>query len=185
MTWNTMWYDTQIPEELVSLIERECVPYDEKVDVAQVREGVSFKTRDSQTSWIPATNWVGGFCMSYVLKANRENYQYDIEGIDQDEIQYTVYEKGQYYNWHQDATIESVGEDNKLRKLSFILQLSSPDEYQGGNIEMKTTDDNVYLVPRRRGTLIVFDSRTIHRVTEVTGGIRKTLVGWVTGPRWK
>mgnify|MGYP002842945794 FL=1 len=185
MTFNTMWYETDIPEEFVSLIERECTPYDDIVKVASVREGEIFATRDSQTSWIPADNWVGGFCMSYVLKSNRDNFMYDIEGIDGNEIQYTVYEKGQYYNWHQDAGFESVDENGKLRKLSFILQLSSPDDYQGGNIEMRNGDNEKFLVPRRRGTFIVFDSRTPHRVTTVTGGIRKTLVGWVIGPRWK
>ena len=180
-----MWYETDIPEEFVSLIERECTPYDDIVKVASVREGEIFATRDSQTSWIPADNWVGGFYMSYVLKSNRDNFMYDIEGIDGNEIQYTVYEQGQFYNWHQDADHTAADENGKLRKLSFILQLSSPDDYQGGNIEMKNTDDDVYLVPRRRGTFIVFDSRTAHRVTEVTGGIRKTLVGWVIGPRWR
>ena len=73
-----------------------------------------------------------------------------------------------------------------LRNLSFILQLLTLEYYQGCTIEMTNTDDDdVYLVPRRRGTFIVFDSRTAHRVTEVTGGIRKTLVGWVIGPRWR
>tara|TARA_B100001778_G_scaffold76218_1_gene61362 strand:+ start:283 stop:825 length:543 start_codon:yes stop_codon:yes gene_type:complete len=180
-----MWYETEIPEELVSLIERESKPYDDVVKVATVREGEVYETRDAQTSWIPATSWVGGFCMSYVLKSNRENFMYDVEGIDGDSIQYTVYEKGQYYNWHQDADNTVPLQEGRLRKLSFILQLSSPDDYQGGNIEMKNTDEDIYLVPRRRGTFIVFDSRTPHRVTEVTGGIRKTLVGWVMGPKWR
>ena len=82
MTFNSVWFETQIPEEFVSLIEKESKPYDDIVKVATVREGEIFETRDAQTSWIPATSWVGGFCMSYVLKSNRENFMYDIEGID-------------------------------------------------------------------------------------------------------
>ena len=42
-----------------------------------------------------------------------------------------------------------------------------------------------YLVPRRRGTIVLFDSRTSHRVLKVTKGIRKSIVGWTVGPRWK
>ena len=38
MAFNTMWYETQIPEEIVGLIERESKPYDDIVNVATVRE---------------------------------------------------------------------------------------------------------------------------------------------------
>ena len=42
-----------------------------------------------------------------------------------------------------------------------------------------------FTAPKNRGCMIVFDSRTIHRVTNIESGIRKSLVGWVLGPRWK
>jgi PKHD-type hydroxylase len=32
---------------------------------------------------------------------------------------------------------------------------------------------------------MLFDSRTPHRVRKVRSGLRKSLVGWVVGPRWK
>jgi PKHD-type hydroxylase len=42
-----------------------------------------------------------------------------------------------------------------------------------------------YFAPRRKGTIVLFDSRTQHRVLKVKKGVRKSLVGWVVGPRWK
>ena len=42
-----------------------------------------------------------------------------------------------------------------------------------------------YFAPKQKGTLIVFDSRTKHRVRTVKTGLRKSIVGWVVGPRWK
>ena len=42
-----------------------------------------------------------------------------------------------------------------------------------------------YFAPRKRGTVILFDSRTQHRVLKVTKGVRKSIVGWTVGPRWK
>ena len=42
-----------------------------------------------------------------------------------------------------------------------------------------------YIVPRKRGTIVLFDSRTQHRVLKVTKGTRKSIVGWTVGPRWK
>ena len=42
-----------------------------------------------------------------------------------------------------------------------------------------------YFAPRQRGAIVLFDSRTQHRVLKVTKGVRRSLVGWVVGPRWK
>ena len=44
---------------------------------------------------------------------------------------------------------------------------------------------NSYFVPRKRGTIVLFDSRTMHRVLKVKKGVRKSIVGWTVGPRWK
>lgn len=184
MAFQTMWFDTFIPKEIVDLIERDCRDYEDSALVAQVRSGVNLNTRDSKTSWIPQSHWIGGFCMSYVLKANRDNYQYDITDIDGGEMQYTIYGPGQYYNWHIDAGIDSL-EEGCVRKLSFILQLSEPDEYAGGEVQLLNEQDKMYILPKRRGTFCVFDSRTKHRVRPIESGTRKSLVGWVNGPRWK
>ena len=39
-------------------------------------------------------------------------------------------------------------------------------------------------MPRSRGTVSIFDSRTQHRVQKITKGTRKSLVGWCVGPLW-
>ena len=76
-------------------------------------------------------------------------------------------------------------DDNMVRKLSFVLQLSDPDDYEGGNLQLLDEGGKSYIAPRQRGTMILFDSRTQHRVLKVTKGCRKSLVGWTVGPRWK
>jgi len=184
MTYQTMWFDTNIPEELVSLIERDCAMYDDQSRSAMVKSGVDLKVRDSKTAWINDNNWIVNFCMSYVLKANRENWNYNISGIDGGEMQYTTYETGQYYNWHQDAGLEALN-DEECRKLSVVLQLSNPEDYTGGEFQILNESGNMYMAPKKRGTLIVFDSRSRHRVRKIHSGVRKSLVGWVVGPRWK
>jgi PKHD-type hydroxylase len=45
--------------------------------------------------------------------------------------------------------------------------------------------DGIYEVPKKKGLLVCFDSRARHRVNKVTSGRRKSLVGWVVGPRWR
>jgi PKHD-type hydroxylase len=41
----------------------------------------------------------------------------------------------------------------------------------------------LYFAPKQRGAIIFFDSRTPHRVRKIKSGMRKSLVGWVVGPR--
>ena len=71
------------------------------------------------------------------------------------------------------------------RKLSFAMQLSDPDDYEGGNVQLLDEAGNSYMAPRKKGCIMLFDSRTQHRVLKVTKGIRKSIVGWTVGPRWK
>ena len=72
-----------------------------------------------------------------------------------------------------------------VRKLSFTLQLSEPTDYRGGEVEFLDSEGQRFLAPKQRGTMIVFDARTRHRVRKVKEGLRKSIVGWVVGPRWK
>jgi predicted 2-oxoglutarate/Fe(II)-dependent dioxygenase YbiX len=60
-----------------------------------------------------------------------------------------------------------------VRKLSFSLQLSDPDDYEGGNVQLLDEAGQSYIAPRKRGTIVLFDSRTQHRVLKVTKGTRK------------
>jgi len=160
--------------------------------------------RSSKNSWIPTTHWVGGFVWHYIERANRENFLYDIRNIDSETMQFTQYDVGEFYGWHNDAGISSqykpisvgnhsegraqdfVNENLELvRKLSVVIQLSNPEDYEGGNLQLLSEDGKKYFAPRQRGTIIIFDSRTQHRVLKVTKGRRKSLVGWIVGPRWK
>ena len=198
MSMETLWYFTQMPPELISLVEKDLQQFDSSLQTAYTAGGVDLKKRDSKTTWINSSHWVAGLCFHYVLLANRQNFLYDIDGWDGETMQYTAYESGEYYGWHQDTGLPSMGmptEDaqetflmkgsEKVRKLSFIMQLSNPDEYSGGEVELKRDNGKSYFLPKERGTIIVFDSRVQHQACEVNSGLRKSLVGWVSGPRWK
>ena len=72
-----------------------------------------------------------------------------------------------------------------VRKLSFSLQLSDPEDYTGGEVQFIDNSRKSFFAPKQKGTIILFDSRTPHRVRKIKSGLRKSLVGWVVGPRWK
>ena len=65
------------------------------------------------------------------------------------------------------------------------MQLSDPDDYERGNVQVLSDEGYSYISPRKRGSIILFDSRTPHRVLKVTKGVRKSIVGWAVGPRWR
>ena len=206
MAHQTIWYYSSMPEEIVDIIEKDLsINYDSSMSESYLYGGeVNKEKRNSKNTWVPSEHWIGGFMWHYIARANRENFLYDLRCIDGESLQYTQYGPGEFYGWHNDAGIasaykpESVGsrmggksedfinESTELvRKLSFVLQLSHPDDYEGGNLQLLDETGRSYFAPRKRGTVILFDSRTQHRVLKVTKGTRKSLVGWTVGPRWK
>ncbi len=82
------------------------------------------------------------------------------------------------FDWHNDY---SHGLPQAPRKLTVILQLSPPDEYEGGRLQTFGTE--VEDLPDELGTVVAFPSFVYHRVTPVTNGMRRALVAWIAGPR--
>jgi Rps23 Pro-64 3,4-dihydroxylase Tpa1-like proline 4-hydroxylase len=146
---------------------------------------VNLSVRDSKVCFLPSGHWMSGFVWHYVQRANRENFNCDIDGFDEELIQFTSYGEGHFYDWHTDTGQPPVN-IQKCRKLSFSLQLSHADEYEGGDLQfLNPNRKETFFAPKERGTLIIFDSRISHRVRKVKSGVRKSLVGWVVGPRWR
>ncbi len=206
MALQSVWYYTNLPEDVVDIIERDLSEnFDSQMQDSRLHgDALNKDKRNSQNAWIPTQHWVGGFMWHYIMRANRENFLYDLRNIDAESMQYTRYGEGMFYDWHNDSGLAthykpvSVGNRSEgrqedfvnenlelVRKLSFALQLSSSDDYEGGNVVLLDEAGKKYIVPRQRGTMVLFDSRTQHRVNKVKSGVRKSIVGWVVGPRWK
>ncbi len=206
MALQSVWYYTNLPEKIVDIIEEDVADnFDHLMQDSKLHvDALNKQKRNSQNAWIPTTHWVGGFLWHYIQRANRENFLYDLTCIDGENMQYTRYGEGQFYGWHNDAGIsghykpKSVGNNTDtlqedyinentelVRKLSFAMQLSDPDDYEGGNVVLLNEEGKKYIVPRKKGTIVLFDSRTQHCVNKVKKGVRKSIVGWTVGPRWK
>jgi PKHD-type hydroxylase len=206
LAFQSVWYFSNLPEDVVTIIQKDLTNnFDSQMgDSKLMGDALNKDKRNSKNAWVPTNHWLGGFIWHYVQRANRENFLYDLRNIDGENMQYTQYGPGEFYSWHNDAGISGhykpqavgnrvdglandfVNENIELvRKLSFVLQLSDPDDYEGGNLQLLDEAGRSYFAPRAKGTVIVFDSRTQHRVLPVKSGLRKSLVGWVVGPRWK
>ncbi|MGA1402835.1 MAG: 2OG-Fe(II) oxygenase [Candidatus Nanopelagicaceae bacterium] len=188
-------HKTQLPGELCDMIMDYFV--DKKQDIGTAVANTGY--RRCGIKWADPGNWVGPFVWRYIEEANESIFKYDLSWTHMTEIHQIEYRPGHYYHWHDDDSIDhhiqyappSFQQVNAelteyVRKLSFSLQLSHPDEYTGGDVQIiNDSKRDLLTVPKERGTLCIFDSRTRHRVKPVKTGKRFVLVGWVLGPRWK
>ena len=205
MASSVCWEFTELPVEVIDILENDIKKFDTSIQPSLlVGDFSNTHIRSSQNTWIDTSHWIGGYLWYYVSKINNANFLYDITDIDNGTLQYTHYKEGQFYSWHSDTALDTyhkpqvrfastVGRGQEemiqtgeyVRKLSFTLQLSDPTDYRGGEVEFLDSEGQRFLAPKQRGTMIVFDSRTRHRVRKVKEGLRKSIVGWVVGPRWK
>tara|TARA_R110001606_G_scaffold357099_1_gene508570 strand:- start:39 stop:623 length:585 start_codon:yes stop_codon:yes gene_type:complete len=145
--------------------------------------------RDSDIKWIDpnqSTQWLFDELTNLVNYANKNFWGFDIINYNSS-IQYTEYTQKGKYDWHHDQLYNS---NSSVRKLSIVIQLSSPQDYLGGILQLNdayTNNDRYesYSVPRKLGLISIFPSHLPHKVTSVAKGNRKSLVWWVEGPPFK
>ena len=206
MTKSFCHFDT-IPSDLMDIIEADLAEnFDSQMDVSKLMgDKTQLDMRNSTNAWVPTTHWLGGLMWHYFNKANNEFFHYDLECIDGEAMQYTHYKLNQKYDWHQDEGIAQLYKPNaggnrdpqvvvqdwinesseKIRKLSCSLQIADEDDYEGGGTQVRDVDNTMVSIPKKRGTLFFFDSRLQHRAQTVHKGLRKSLIVWAVGPRWK
>lgn len=150
--------------------------------VAEGDKELEHEIRKSSVAMIKpedAHKWVFDKLGALAIQANNERYWFDILGF-KEELQLAEYGEGHYFDWHLDF---SAGQAS-MRKLSMSVQLSDSEDYEGGDLEIMVNTNHVK-VPRSKGTVIIFPSFVMHRVTPVTKGTRKSLVGWISGPPYR
>lgn len=143
--------------------------------------------RKSNIAWLPSdsseTDWIYSRCTDGIIFLNENYFQYDLIYFNM--LQFSKYEAhdkeaGGFYEKHTDYLYDS----GEIRKLSFSIQLSDPNSYEGGDLIIYDRSSGSH-VNRDQGTMNAFPSFTLHEVTPVTKGTRYSLVGWVCGPRFK
>lgn len=119
-----------------------------------------------------------------MLESNRAGFGLDIAGQcgGFTEIQFTEYhgDAEHRYDWHEDNNWKRTEPFD--RKLSMVIQLSKPEDYEGGRLELHN-DPLPEEYFRDQGDVILFPAFNRHRVTPVTSGTRYSLVTWFVGPR--
>ena len=146
---------------------------------------VDEKIRKCKVTPLQKTHWINGLLDYYVRSVNNEVYDYDLIGWHSD-LQFLHYKgKGSGYVWHCDNGAEE--NDYGVRKLTVILGLSDPNDYEGGELQviMSGTSRQVNRLKLNLGECVIFPSTSLHRVTPLKSGERSVIVGWYGGPDFR
>lgn len=178
---HSWWNDGFTAREIKDIIS---IGNDYAPDDATIGTGVkNSEIRTSKVSWInnnSRTGWLYDRMAWIGRHLNGQFFDLDLYGFVED-FQYTEYTVGHHYTWHMDKGPESK---SSPRKLSLVLLLSDPSEYEGGDLEIFTGVNPVSL-DKKKGIVHAFPSFVMHRVTPVTRGIRRSLVVWIAGPKFR
>jgi len=140
------------------------------------------KIRNSKVSWIyptDETQWIYYRLTQVVMDLNSQYFNFNLFGFVEG-LQFTKYEAPEsHYEKHIDKIFGKT-----IRKLSVVLQLSDPEEYEGGNLNLALCNEPSAM-EKMQGKVVVFPSYVLHEVTPVTKGTRYSLVGWITGEPFK
>lgn len=146
--------------------------------------GIDHNRRNAEVGWLghsEETGWLFSKIMGLTHRANLF-FGLDIWGI-VEEFQYSIYTEDGRYCWHMDSGISPDEQPRPPRKISFTLQMTDPDRYAGGELELLAGERMDFKTPR--GSIIFFPSYMTHRVDTLRAGLRRSLVGWIAGPDFR
>lgn len=119
------------------------------------------------------------------IQANQDFFNFHISRLDR----FHITEHNQSYHDYTKPRSDMIWLNNDPyyhRKLSCIIQLSDPKDYDGGQVEIT---DAVFPPSKeelnQQGTIIFFPTILRHMVQPVTRGTRYSIVAWFEGPKWR
>jgi PKHD-type hydroxylase len=140
--------------------------------------------RRSDVVWLgqePEHRPIYDFVAQFVNKVNADVFRLDIQSFTEpfQVATYTAEARG-FYGWHVDIGAGRLAN----RKLSLVVPLTDPSEYEGGAFEV-FHDSEPTRIDMPLGRVVAFPSYLLHRVTPVTKGVRRTMAVWVSGPPFR
>ena len=129
----------------------------------------------------PNSWWLYNELEKCVIEANVRLFQFDIHHVT-DPLHYVIYptpnqpdktgqtrSAGGYLDWHMDI---GLGEVNR-RKLATTVQLSDPNDYEGGDFQVwYGGSENFITLPREKGDVLIMPTFYLHNITPITRGER-------------
>jgi PKHD-type hydroxylase len=190
MTPSNFWIDGVFDDSEIGNIANYCETL-ELNDAKIVTDEYVNQVRISKVAFIgkdDTTEWFYNKFNHVINRVNNNYYGFDLHGYES--IQYTTYDKDGKFEWHTDLLYDQQLGNTKnsdTRKLSLVMLLNTPGEdFTGGEFLINTgKEEDAITIAMKRGTIVSFPSFIPHKVAPVTSGIRKSLVIWVEGPKFR
>lgn len=181
------WWEGAFNEQQLNWLQQQARNVQMKAQVGGGANGVTdLNIRRSGLHWLSNnsdTSWVFEILGHVVSSLNAQFFKFELTGFGE-QIQLTNYDESEngMYGWHVDMGPQTTA---PCRKLSIVVQLSDPVDYEGGILELQPHGNNAIKMRKQRGLIVAFPSWTLHQVTPVTQGSRQSLVAWISGPPFK
>ena len=114
-----------------------------------------------------------------VTETNKKSYNFELDTYL--EQKYIEYSDNNTPNFHLGIGPELYNQ----RKLTYIIHTNDPSEYEGGELHLFLNYDKIFKIPNLKGTIVIFPSFILHRITPVTKGTKKLVIGFVGGKPFK
>jgi len=145
--------------------------------------------RKSKIRFIQKNNstfaWLFDEMWRMAIETNGLWFDFHISKLDYIQLaEYDASYKGEYKRHHDVFYINN--DPTYHRKITAIVQLTDPAEYEGGQFEMYEL--NEYPDPKEllpQGTVIFFPAFVVHAALPITRGKRHSLACWFDGPKWR
>lgn len=180
----TYWEKFLLDEDIQQIIS---LPQWKNITTSELADGTTCDfIRKSQTTWFEpneATNHIWQKIAQAIANCNQNHFKFDLTGC-YEPGQLTLYRgsEKEHYSWHVDGGFQK---NVAPRKLSMSLLLNDVSDFEGGELLVKNVDDNPITLEQKKGRAWFFPSYTLHTVTPVTRGERKSLVLWIGGPAFR
>lgn len=181
--YNWWYWDSVIPKKICTDAIKEAEKSGFKSgkiggSLGDIEGTVNEEIRKNDVVWLPRMHVLECILSHYAREAN-VSMGWDLDlSIVSDRVQIARYEDSEHYSFHNDILRFENGLE---RKMTAIMQLSAPEDYEGGELEVM----NEVVDHKMQGSIIVFPSFQFHRVKPVTKGVRYSAVCWISGPKFK
>lgn len=196
-TYEFVWWHEAFSNEEIENIQVFCErsELEDSTTIGSTSKEQVEKVRKSKVKFFNKnceTEWIFDRFNNIISSLNESYYNFNLNGYES--FQYTVYDGGYKgkYDWHMDTCLGNSIDDmssntRETRKLTAIMLLNEPNvDFVGGDFQLYTGGDinEAITVEMTKGKVICFPSFLIHRVKPVLLGVRKSIVIWVTGPKF-
>jgi len=166
-------FDNEDITKVIKIIDADTVPKKRIGSEDNAKFIISF------IPYIDDNAWVYGKLYDLVIEANKQSYNFEhIEMFEH--IVYMELNPGDFISNHVDLGPEFP---QNSRKITAVVNLSSSDDYRGGNFNAYSTD--AIKTSRSAGDCTFMPSYLRNEVEPVVSGTKKILVAWFGGTSFK